>query len=209
MVLGNWKSALDHLEVIKEYLANEVAAVCKAGPFTQPPFPDFVRSLMGIVAKKCLFPVKYRIIHDFSWPPQDFINDHIDQDTFRCFCGSFDETVALVVRHGVGTLSAKLDLADAFKHMLIRSQNWPLLGSSWDLQCSDSSTCCLYCVDLFLPFGLHSSPALFNKYADALQYSMKTNEVHDLLHYLDDYFTVGPPHSPVCTNNITTMIAMC
>ena len=38
---------------------------------------------------------------------------------------------------------------------------------------------------------------------------MKTNKVQDLLHYLDDYFTVGPPHSLVCANNITTMIATC
>ena len=91
IVLGNWKSALDHPEVIMEYLANKVAAGCKAGPFTQPPFSDFVRLLMGIVTKKCSFPVKYRIIHDLSWPPQDSVNDHIDPDAFRCFYGSFDE----------------------------------------------------------------------------------------------------------------------
>ena len=64
-------------------------------------------------------------------------------------------------------------------------------------------------MDLFLPFGLCSSPALFNEYSEALQYTMQTNKVQDLLHYLDDYFTVGPPDSLVCANNITTMIATC
>ena len=68
IILDNWKSALEHPEVIAEYLANEVAAGCKPGPFTQSLFLDFVRSPMGIVAKKCSFPVKYRIIHDLSWP---------------------------------------------------------------------------------------------------------------------------------------------
>ena len=68
---------------------------------------------------------------------------------------------------------------------------------------------CLYYVDLFLPFWLHSSPALFNEYVDALQYTMKTKKVQDLLHYLDDYFTVGPTDSPVCVSNIKTMIATC
>ena len=154
IVSGNWKSALDHPEVIMEYLANEVAAGHKAGLFTQPPFSDFVRLPMGIVAKKHLFPVKYRIIHDLSWPPQDSVNDHINPDAFRCFYGSFDEAVALVVKHGVGALSARLDLANAFKHILIRSQDWPLFGSSWDLQHPDASMCCLYYMDLFLPFGL-------------------------------------------------------
>ena len=170
-----------------EYLANEVAAGCKVGLFTQPPFSDFVRLWIGIVTKKCSLPVNYRIIHDLSWPPQDSVNDHIDLDAFRWFYGSFNEAVALVVKHRVGALSAKLDLANAFKHILIRSQDWLLLGSSWDLQHPDSSTCHLYYVDLFLPFGLHSSPALFNEYVDAFQYTMKTNDVEELLHYLDDY----------------------
>ena len=160
-----------------EYVANKVAAGCKAGLFTQPPFPDFVRLPMGIVTKKCLFPVKYRLIHDLSWPPQDSFNDHIDPDAFRYFYGSFDDAVALVIKHRVGTLSSKLDLANAFKHILIRSQDWPLFGSSWDLKHPDGVTCHLYYMDLFLPFGLCSSPALFNEYADALQYAMKTNKV--------------------------------
>ena len=163
IVLDNWKSVLDHPEVITEFLANEVAAGCKAGPFTQPPFLHFVGSPVGIVAKKCSFPVKYRITHNLSWPPQDYVNDHIDPYAFRCFYGFFNDAVALIIKHGVGTFLAKLDVANAFMHILIRSQYWTLLGSSWDLQHPDSSTYPLYYVDLFLPFGLCSSPALFNK----------------------------------------------
>ena len=65
----------------------------------------------------------------------------------------------------------------------------------------------LYYMDLFLPFGLCSSPALFNEYADALHYTMQINKVQDLLHYLGDYFTVGPPDFLVCASNIATMMA--
>ena len=64
-------------------------------------------------------------------------------------------------------------------------------------------------MDLFLPFGLHSSPAPFNEYTDALQYAMQIKKVQDLLHYLDDYFTVGPPDSSVCASYIVNMIATC
>ena len=109
IILDKWKSALEHPEVITEYLANEVAAGCKGGPFTQHPFLDMVGSLMGIVTKKCSLPVEYRITHNLSWPPQNSVNDHIDPDAFRCFCGSFDDAVALIIKHGVGTLSATLD----------------------------------------------------------------------------------------------------
>ena len=209
MVWDNWKSALYHPELITEYLATKVAAGHKAGLFTQPCLSDFVRLLMGVVAKKLSFPVMYWIIHDLSWPPQDSVNNHIDPDAFRCFYGSFDNVAALIIKHRVGTLSAKQDLADVFKHILNRCQDWPLMGSTWDLQWPDGSTICLSYVGLFLPFGLHSSPALFNEYADSLQYTMQTNILQDLLHYLDHYFTVGPPDSPVCANNIMTMIAKC
>ena len=109
----------------------------------------------------------------------------------------------------MGALSAKLDLADAIKCILDRSQDWPLLGSSWDFQQPDRSMVYLYYMDLFLPFGLCSSPALFNEYADVLQSTMQTNKMQDLLNYLDDYFTAGPPDSLVCTNNVMTMTATC
>ena len=78
---------------------------------------------MGVVTKKCSFPVKYRIIHDLSWPPQDSVNNHIDPDALRYFYSSFDDAVALVIKYGEGNMSAKLDLADAFKHILVRSQD--------------------------------------------------------------------------------------
>ena len=117
--------------------------------------------------------------------------------------------VALIIKHWVGALSTKLDLADAFKYILVRNQDCPLLGSSWDIQCPDGSMVCLYYVDIFLSFWICSSPALFSEYADALQYAMQINKVQDLLHYLDDYFTVGPPDSLVCASNIVSMIATC
>ena len=52
IVLDNWTSALDHPEIIMEYLANEVAAGHKAELFTQLPFSDFVWSPMHVVTKK-------------------------------------------------------------------------------------------------------------------------------------------------------------
>ena len=38
---------------------------------------------------------------------------------------------------------------------------------------------------------------------------MKANKVQDLLHYLDDYFTMGLSHSLVYANNISAMITTC
>ena len=136
---GKWKLALDNGSMVSEYLATEVALGRKAGPFNQPPFHTYVGSLMGIVIKKCSDSVKYCIIHDLSWPPGDSVNDHINPDLYHCVYASFDQAVSLVKKHGVGTLMAKLDLADAFKHILVHPQDWPLLCSSWDVTLPNGS----------------------------------------------------------------------
>ena len=164
---------------------------------------------MGIVIKKCSDSVKYHIIHDLSWPPRDSINDHIDPDFYCCIYASFDQAVSLIKKQGVGALMAKLDLADAFKHILVHPKDWPLLCSSWDVPQVDSLVLQQYYIDLFLPFGLHSSPAIFNHYANVLEFAMQANGIQDLLHYLNDYFMAGPAGTGDCQHNINTMVQVC
>ena len=101
---------------------------------------------------------------------------------------------------------AKLDLTNVFKHILVHPKDWPLLCSSWDATLPDGSVQRQYYVDLFLPFGLCSSPANFNQYADALEFAMWANCISDLLHYPDDYFMAGPAGSGECQHDISTMV---
>ena len=202
---GNSKSAVDNGSVVSEYLATEVALGRKSGPFNQLPFLTYVGSPMGIVIKKHSDSVKYHIIHDLSWPPGDSVNDHIDPDLNHCIYASFDQAVSLIKKQGVGTLMAKLDLANSFKHILVHPNDCPLLCTSFQ----DGSVFRQYCMDLFLPFGLHSSPAIFNQYASILEFAMWANGMSDLLHYLDDYFMAGPTGSGDCQHNISTMVEVC
>ena len=160
---------------------------------------------MGKVIKRHSDSVKYCIIHDLSWPPRDSVNDHIDPDLYRCVYASFYQAVSLVKKHGVGTLMAKLDLADAFKHTLVCPKDWSLLCSSWDVSLADGPVLRQNYINLFLPFCLYSSPAIFNQYMVA----MHANGISDLLHFLDDYFTAGPAGSGKCQHNITTMVKVC
>ena len=206
---GNWKSALDNGSVVNEYLAAKVALGRKAGLFDQPPFHTYIGSPVDIVFKKHLDSVKYHIIHDLSWPLGDSVSDHIDPDLYCCVYASFNQAVSLVKKHGVGTLMAKLDLADASKHILVHPEDWLLLCSSWDVSLGDSLVLRQCYVDLFLPFGLWSSPAIFNQYMDGSQFAMHPNGIGDLLLYLDNYFMAGPTGSGECQHNITTMVKVC
>ena len=67
-----------------------------------------------------------------------------------------------------------------------------------------------YYVDLALPFGLRSAPFIFNAIADLVEWILvHSYQIPDLLHYLDDFITMGSPESPQCAHNLRTALAVC
>ena len=61
-------------------------------------------------------------------------------------------------------------------------------------------------VDLALPFGLRSAPGIFNTVADLFEWILIHNwSVEDLLHYLDDYFTLGAARTNICANRLAAI----
>ena len=67
-----------------------------------------------------------------------------------------------------------------------------------------------YYVDLALPFGLRSAPYIYNTVAEAVEWILVNSyKVPDLLHYLDDFVTAGPPDSPQCAQNFSASLAVC
>ena len=60
---------------------------------------------------------------------------------------------------------------------------------------------------IFLPSGWALNR--INTVADVFEWLLKNNYgIQDLMHYLDDYFTVGPTHSSVCAHNVKTILYM-
>ena len=55
-----------------------------------------------------------------------------------------------------------------------------------------------------VPFGLRSAPKLFNIAADLSQWIAEHNGMTPLLHYLDDFLTIGPSQSNACQQNLDT-----
>ena len=86
----------------------------KVGPFLTPPFENFTGSPLGAIPKKHSAPVKWRIIHDLSWPAGLSVNDGIPKDLFTCTYDSLDRAFTLLKQFGTGALMSKLDLSDAF-----------------------------------------------------------------------------------------------
>ena len=173
---SNHLSTAKHSADVQSNIASEVSAGRVAGPFAEAPFPRFRTSPMGAVPKKDS--VKVRRIHDLTAPKGNGVNAFIADG--KVSYSRFDDAVDMVRNLGSGCWLWKTDLADAFRHITVHRNDVPLLGFVW---------AGLLFFDLVLPFGLRSSPRLFELFATALQWIL-TNKfgLHFLVHYLDDFF---------------------
>ena len=143
----------------------------------------------------------WRIIYHLSAPPGLSINDFIDSDSYSLSYCSVDDAYTIINELGTGALLSKIDLKNAFRLIPVQQSDWNLLGIHWRDK---------YYIDTCLPFGLRSAPFLFNQLADAIHWTLHQQYgVRHLLHYLDDFFTAGPPNSNECHQNLSHMLSLC
>lgn len=195
---SNLASAADHPEVIDKYLQEECAKGRMAGPFLDPPFQPFHCSGLGVVPKQ---DGSWRVITHLSAPDGLSINDYIDPEAVTLQYTTVDEAIRIANTLGPATLMAKIDLKKAFRQCPVRPADWHLLGLYWKGE---------YYYDKCLPFGLRSSPFLFNTVASALEYIFTTQLGNPyIIHYLDDFLIAGPPHTHTCRDTLQGVEALC
>lgn len=91
---------------------------------------------------------------------------------------------------------AKFDVEAAYRNIPIHPEDRFMFGMKWRGQ---------FYVDLVLPFGLRSAPFLFYTVAPAVHWILSsTYQVAPLLHYLDDFLTLGPPDSTQYQVHVST-----
>jgi len=83
----------------------------------------------------------------------------------------------------------KWDFENAFRHIPVSPIDTPLLGFAWQGQ---------YYAERFLPFGLRTSPYLFNHFAEVLHWllghTLSMNSIQaEIVHYLDDFLIILSP----------------
>ena len=197
---NNMLSATQHPEVVDQYLETECSLGRVAGPFSALPLPNLHISRFGVIPKKSS-PGKWRLILDLSSPSGASVNDGIPSDPYRLQYISVDDAINIIMRLGRGALLAKIDVASAYRLIPIHPDERYLLGMRWRGN---------YFIDLTLPFGLRSAPFIFTQLADALQWiGLTSYHIPHLLHYLDDFLTVGPPDSPSCQQSLDSLISLC
>ena len=134
----------------------------------------------------------HRLIFHLSAPYGSSINDGISKDSHSLQYITVDDVIQHVAQLARGALMIKVDIKHVFCLIPVHRDDWSILG----MVLQDK-----YFVDKVLPFGLHSSPALFNHFAEAVYLVLRNNyaKAH-LEHYLDDFMGVAPPSTSVATS---------
>ena len=123
-------------------------------------------------------------------PDRHSVNDGIDSAFCSMTYASVDNAAAIITKLGTNILLAKIDVAHAYHNIPVHPDDCGLLGMIWGDQ--------LF-VDTVLPFGLRSAPKIFCAVADTLEWN---RGVTHILHYLDDFLTVGAPNTNECLDNL-------
>ena len=195
----NLACALEHPEVVDQYLTEELAHNRVAGPFHIARTPYMHISRFGVIPKHHQ-PNKWRLIIDLSHPADHSVNDGIPKSLCSLSYITIDTAISNILELGQGTLLAKIDIKHAFRLLPVHPIDCHLLAMCWRNQIF---------VDTCLPFGLRSAPKLFNILADLLSWILEQHGVTRLLHYLDDFLLMGPPQSPICQSNLLVVKHVC
>ena len=137
---------------------------------------------------------------DLSAPLGSSVNDGISRELCSFHYVTVDTAAAQMYARGRGALLAKMDIKQAYRHIPVAPEDRHLLGLSWKGE--------IY-VEHVLPFGLRSAPLIFSAVADALQWIMEQRGVSWVIHYIDDFLTIGAPHSDECLSNMQIMQDTC
>ena len=195
----NLQGAINHPEVVEQYLQTELNLGRLVGPFRPSLTPNVHISRFGVIPKNHQ-ESKWRLIVDLSFSSGHSVNDGIPKELCSLKYITIDDAISYIVRMGRGTHLAKIDIKSAFTLLPVHVADRHFLGMQWKGAVF---------IDTCLPFGLRSAPKLFNTIADLLAWIMRQHGVQPLLHYLDDFLTVGPPNSNICQQNLDTIKQVC
>ena len=132
---------------------------------------------------------------DLSSPTQHSVNDGIPKDPFSLQHISVDDAITILMVLGPAALMAKFDVESAYRNVAMHPDERYLFAN---MRWRD-----LFFVDLAHPFRLRSAPFIFNAITDLVDWILKVNySVCYLLHYLDNFLSLGPAGSSACADSI-------
>jgi hypothetical protein len=178
VAVENLRSASSYPQAIEDYLVEEVLAGRVEGPFARRP-DDLVRIVpMGSVPKD---EHKRRVILNYSAPEGASVNEEIEK--LECQLDHFDRVMAMMGELPPDTMMIKIDVKSAFRLVPVVKEDRALLGMEWKG---------VFYRDNCLPFGLSSSPPLWERISRALEWVIRRFVTPHAAHYVDDFLLAVP-----------------
>ena len=146
----NLEGAIQHSEVVGEYLDKEMTLSRVAGPFTKAHLPGIQISRFGVIPKSHQKD-KWRLIVDLSNPKSHNVNDGIPKSLCGLSYISVEDAINKILELGPNTLMAKIHIKSAFRLLPVHPADRHLLAMEWRNK-----------------IFIDSAPKLFNILADLL-----------------------------------------
>ena len=131
-------------------------------------------SAIGIVDKQRSGFTKFRVVHDYSRPSGDSVNDNMEVSK-RKFA-KFEEACTYLRPNAY---FCKVDLKDAYRSVPMAQEWWPRHAFQWEGQVYQ---------DLRMPFGSKGAPAAFDRITQVIVRSFKAWGFNAFIGYLDDFW---------------------
>ena len=126
----NLGGALQHPDVVEEYIAEEINQHRVIGPLPKAAVPKAHISRFGVIPKRHT-PNKWRLIVDLSHPPGRSVNDGIPKTLCSLSYVTVDTAIQYILQMGPGALLAKMDIKHAFRLLPVHPADRHLLAMSW------------------------------------------------------------------------------
>ena len=142
------------------------------GPFSSAPSGHYWRKAVAIpVSEAIKGDGKFRTIFNFSYDWENSANAGIPQEYGFTTYPTFEEVGAAILRVGLKVIFFCLfDVESAFRNLRIHPDDWPYQIVAWQEYEGGPR---LWWIDLALPFGVRTGPAIFNCFGDILEFILK------------------------------------
>ena len=126
----NIDGAIQHPEVVDEYLAQEMTFNRLVGPFVKAQLPSIQISRFGVIPKSHQMG-KRRLIVDLSHPKSYSVNDGIPKSLCGLSYITVDDAINKVLELGPNTLMAKIDIKSALRLLPVHPADRHLPAMEW------------------------------------------------------------------------------
>jgi hypothetical protein len=180
----NHQSAYVNPSIVSDTVQKELAKN-RILPLRQLPQRYFCSPISVVPKRTDGIQMGWCLIFDLSCPDGKSFNDGIPVDYGSISYESLRTATCMVAKAGRRAKMIKQDLKSAFRYVPVSLLDQWCLIFEWEGR---------YYVELFLPFGLRTSPRIFNLFSEAIHWILEMIHGWSISHYLDNFFTVFSPH---------------